>query len=98
MNGTVKASLEVTIDSTVIFVGKLFTLNDDNTESEKPLYAGKSEVIKIQPKGNKVHLVLSREKAEIGFEIELAETHEHTFNDEWKRKRKVRFEVKASLW
>ena len=83
VNGTVKASLEVTIDSTVIFVGKLFTLNDDNTESEKPLYAGKSEVIKIQPKDNKVHLVLSREKAEIGFEIELAETHEHTFNDEW---------------
>ena len=83
ISGTVKASLEVAIDSTVIFVGKLFTLNDDNTESEKPLYAGKSEVIKIQPKGNKVHLVLSREKAEIGFEIELAETHEHTFSREW---------------
>ncbi|MBQ1983294.1 MAG: SUMF1/EgtB/PvdO family nonheme iron enzyme [Spirochaetaceae bacterium] len=81
--GTVKASLEVAIDSTVIFVGKLFTLNENDVESDKPLYAGKSEVFKVQPKDNKVHLVLSREKSEIGFEIELAETHKHTFADSW---------------
>ena len=83
ISGTVKASLEVTIDSTVIFVGKLFTLNENDVESDKPLYAGKSEVFKVQPKDNKVHLVLSRDKAEIGFEIELAETHTHKFADSW---------------
>ena len=83
INGTVKASLELSIASTVIFVGKLFTLNENNIESDKPLYAGKSEVFKVQPKDNKVHLVLSRDKAEIGFEIELQETHEHTFAEEW---------------
>ena len=83
INGTVKASLEVDIASTVIFVGKLFTLNENNIESDKPLYAGKSEVFKVQPKDNKVHLVLSRDKAEIGFEIELQEPHEHTFDEEW---------------
>ena len=70
INGTVKASLEVAIDTTVIFVGKLFTLNENNVESDKPLYAGKSEVFKVQPKDNKVHLVLT-------------ETHEHTFATEW---------------
>lgn len=83
ISGTVKANLEVAIDSTVIFVGKLFTLNENDIESDKPLYAGKSEVFKVQPKDNKVHLVLSRDKAEIGFEIELQETHEHTFKEEW---------------
>ena len=83
INGTVKASLEVDIASTVIFVGKLFTLNENNTESEKPLYAGKSDVYKVLPYNNKVHLVLSRDKAVIGFEIELQETHEHTFDEEW---------------
>ena len=30
ISGTVKASLEVAIDSTVIFVGKLFTLNEND--------------------------------------------------------------------
>ena len=83
ISGTVKASLEVAIDTTVIFVGKLFTLNENDIESDKPLYAGKSEVFKVQPKDNKVHLVLSRDKAEIGFDIELQETHEHTFSSEW---------------
>ena len=83
ISGTVKASLELSIASTVIFVGKLYTLSENNVESEKPLYAGKSEVFKVQPKDNKVHLVLSRDKVEIGFEIELQETHEHTFADSW---------------
>ena len=81
--GTVKSSLEVAIASTVIFVGKLFTLNGNNVESDKPLYAGKSDVYKVLPYNNSVHLVLSRDKAEIGFEIELAETHTHTFAEEW---------------
>ena len=70
ISGTVKANLEVVIASTVIFVGKLFTLNENDTESDKPLYAGKSEVFKVQPKDNKVHLVLTK-------------THEHTFATEW---------------
>ena len=70
INGTVKASLEVSIDTTVIFVGKLFTLNENDIESDKPLYAGKSEVFKVQPKDNKVHLVLTK-------------THTHTFASEW---------------
>lgn len=83
MNGTAKASIEVQIGRTVIFVGKLFTVNKDNNEAEKPIYAGKSEAFKVQPKDNKLHLVLSSEKAEIGFEIELAETHKHIFADNW---------------
>ena len=83
ISGTVKANLELSIASTVIFVGKLFTLNENDVESDKPLYAGKSEVFKVQPKDNKVHLVLSRDKAEIGFDIELQEPHEHIFKDEW---------------
>ena len=83
INGTVKASLELSIASTVIFVGKLFTLNENNIESDKPLYAGKTDVYKVLPYNNNVHLVLSRDKAEIGFDIELQETHEHTFSREW---------------
>ena len=83
INGTVKASLEVDIASTVIFVGKLYTLNGNNIESEKPLYAGKSDVYKVLPYNNKIKLVMSRDKAEIGFDIELQETHEHTFKDKW---------------
>ena len=83
INGTVKASLELSIASTVIFVGKLFTLNENNIESDKPLYAGKTDVYKVLPYNNNVHLVLSRDKSEIGFDIELQETHEHTFSREW---------------
>ena len=67
INGNVKASLDVEIGLNVIFVAKLY-----QGKSEKPLYAGKSEVIKIKATDNKVHLVLTK-----------TEVHEHTFSAEW---------------
>ena len=48
----------------VIFVAKLY-----QGKSEKPLYAGKSEVIKIKATDNKVHLVLTRENADLDIDI-----------------------------
>ena len=58
VNGNVKARLDVTIGLNVIFVAKLY-----QGEAEEPIYAGKSEVIKIKTTNNKVHLVLTRENA-----------------------------------
>ena len=58
INGKVKARLDVEIGLNVIFVAKLY-----QGEAEEPIYAGKSEVIKIKTTNNKVHLVLTRENA-----------------------------------
>ena len=60
VNGNVKARLDVAIGLNVIFVAKLY-----QGEAEEPIYAGKSEVIKIKITNNKVHLVLTRENADI---------------------------------
>ena len=60
VNGNVKARLDVTIGLNVIFVAKLY-----QGEAEEPIYAGKSEVIKIKTTNNKVHLVLTKENADI---------------------------------
>ena len=60
VNGNVKARLDVTIGLNVIFVAKLY-----QGEAEEPIYTGKSEVIKIKTTNNKVHLVLTRENADI---------------------------------
>jgi uncharacterized repeat protein (TIGR02543 family) len=79
ITGNVKVSLEVSIDSTVVLVAKLYTLIDKQ-ESEKPLYAGNSEVFKVLPKDNKVHLVLKKSSADIDVDIELEETFTITFN------------------
>ena len=79
ITGNVKVSLEVTIDSTVVLVAKLHTLIDKQ-ESEKPLYAGNSEVFKVLPKDNKVHLVLKKSSTDIDVGIELEETFTITFN------------------
>ena len=77
--GEVKVSLEVPIDAKVIFVGKLYELIDGKTVSKNPLYVGKSEVIKIKPKDNKVHLVLSKTIADVGLDVDIntAYTVEH---------------------
>ena len=75
INGNVKASLDVEIGLNVIFVAKLY-----QGKSEKPLYAGKSEVIKINATDNKVHLVLTRENADLDIDILI---HDHTFAEEW---------------
>ena len=75
INGNVKASLDVEIGLNVIFVAKLY-----QGKSEKPLYAGKSEVIKIKATNNKVHLVLTRENADLDIDLLV---HEHTFADSW---------------
>ena len=75
INGNVKASLDIEIGLNVIFVAKLY-----QGKSEKPLYAGKSEVIKIKATDNKVHLVLTRENADLDIDILV---HEHTFATEW---------------
>ena len=75
INGNVKASLDVEIGLNVIFVAKLY-----QGKSEKPLYAGKSEVIKIKATDNKVHLVLTRENADLDIDILI---HDHTFATEW---------------
>ena len=76
--GSVQVSLEVPIDAKVIFVGKLYELIDD-TEAKNPLYVGKSEVITVKPKDNKVHLVLSKTIADIGLDVDIntAYTVEH---------------------
>ena len=75
INGNVKASLDIAIGLNVIFVAKLY-----QGKSEKPLYAGKSEVIKIKATDNKVHLVLTRENADLDIDILI---HEHTFAEDW---------------
>ena len=75
INGNVKASLDVAIGLNVIFVAKLY-----QGKYEKPLYAGKSEVIKIKATDNKVHLVLTRENADLDIDILI---HDHTFATEW---------------
>ena len=75
INGNVKARLDVEIGLNVIFVAKLYQI-----EAEKPLYAGKSEVIKIKATDNKVHLVLTRENADLDIDILV---HDHTFATEW---------------
>ena len=75
INGNVKASLDVEIGLNVIFVAKLY-----QGKSEKPLYAGKSEVIKIKATDNKVHLVLTSENTDLDIDILV---HEHTFAEEW---------------
>ena len=75
INGNVKARLDVEIGLNVIFVAKLY-----QGKSEKPLYAGKSEVIKIKATDNKVHLVLTRENADLDIDILV---HDHTFAEDW---------------
>ena len=75
INGNVKASLDVEIGLNVIFVAKLY-----QGKSEKPLYAGKSEVIKIKATDNKVDLVLKRANTDLEIDIEV---HQHTFADSW---------------
>ena len=75
INGNVKARLDVEIGLNVIFVAKLY-----QEKSEKPLYAGKSEVIKIKATDNKVHLVLTRENADLDIDILI---HDHTFAEDW---------------
>ena len=75
INGNVKASLDIAIGLNVIFVAKLY-----QGKSEKPLYAGKSEVIKIKATDNKVHLVLTRENADLDIDILI---HDHTFATDW---------------
>ena len=77
INGNVKASLDIEIGLNVIFVAKLY-----QGKSEKPLYAGKSEVIKIKATDNKVHLVLTRENADLDIDVGIEE-HEHTFSTDW---------------
>ena len=77
-NGQVKSKVDVEIGLSVIFVAKLFKY-----EYQNPLYAGKSDVFTVKATDNKVHLVLSNNKAEIGFDVELDEIHEHTFSIEW---------------
>ncbi len=74
INGNVKASLDIEIGLNVIFVAKLY-----QGKSEKPLYAGKSEVIKIKATDNKVHLVLSKTIADVGLDVDIntAYTVEH---------------------
>ena len=70
INGLVQISLEVPIDAKVIFIAKLYELIDD-TEAKNPLYVGKSEVITVKPKDNKVHLVLTCTNADIDIDIDL---------------------------
>ena len=75
INGNVKASLDVEIGLNVIFVAKLY-----QEKSEKPLYAGKSEVIKIKATDNKVHLVLTSENTDLDIDLLI---HDHTFATDW---------------
>ena len=75
INGNVKASLDIEIGLNVIFVAKLY-----QGKSEKPLYAGKSEVIKIKATDNKVDLVLKRANTDLEIYIEV---HQHTFATDW---------------
>ncbi|MBP3448866.1 MAG: SUMF1/EgtB/PvdO family nonheme iron enzyme [Spirochaetaceae bacterium] len=66
-SGIVKTSLEVPIDSNIIFEAQLFREEDSN-----PLYAGRSEIITIKPQDNKVHLELTKTQTnvDIGITIE----------------------------
>ncbi len=58
-SGIVQTTLEVPIDSSVIFEAKLFTINTETKEeSQDPLYYGKTEVINIKKTDTKVSIVL----------------------------------------
>ena len=74
-NGIVKTRLNLEIGLNVIFVAKLF-----EDENENPLYAGKSEIVKIKQTGNKVNLVLTKVQGDVDFDFSI---HEHTFAKEW---------------
>lgn len=78
--GEVKISFEVPIDTKVIFVGKLYELIDGKTVSKNPLYVGKSEVITVKPKDNKVHLVLSKTIADVGLDVDIEDIFVIQFN------------------
>ena len=75
INGNVKASLDIEIGLNVILVGKLYEVGAEN-----PIYSGNSEVIKIKATDNKVHLVLTRENADLDIDILI---HDHTFATDW---------------
>lgn len=74
-NGIVKTRLNLEIGLNVIFVAKLF-----KDENENPLYAGKSEIVKIKQTDNKVNLVLTKVQGDVDFDFSI---HEHTFAKEW---------------
>lgn len=60
-SGIVQTTLEVPIDSSVIFEAKLFTINTETKEeSQDPLYYGQTEVLNIKETGNKVSIVLEK--------------------------------------
>ena len=71
VSGLVKVTLEVPIDSNVILVAKLHKIIDENTESEKPLYKGKSEIFKVKESDNKIHLVLTKTNSDLDIDISL---------------------------
>ena len=60
-SGIVQTTLEVPIDSSVIFEAKLFTINTETKEeSQDPLYYGQTEVINIKKTDTKVSIVLEK--------------------------------------
>ena len=60
-SGIVQTTLEVPIDSSVIFEAKIFAVNTiTNEEYQDVLYYGKTEVLNIKETGNKVSIVLEK--------------------------------------
>lgn len=77
VNGIVKSTLDVPIGYNVIFMAKIF-LFVDNFIDDKPLYSGSSEILKIKPMGNKIHLNLIKTHTDIDIDINIEETQYFT--------------------
>lgn len=78
-NGIVKTRLNLEIGLNVIFVAKLYEMNN-NKINNVPLCVGNSEIVKIKPTDNKVNLVLTKVQGDVDFDFSI---HEHTFAKEW---------------
>ena len=78
-NGIVKTRLNLEIGLNVIFVAKLYEMNN-NKINNIPLCVGNSEIVKIKPTDNKVNLVLTKVQGDVDFDFSI---HEHTFAKEW---------------
>ena len=63
-SGIVKVSLEVPVDYYIILVANLYKIDNENVDKE-PIYAGKSEIIKVASNENKVHIKLFKIKKDV---------------------------------
>ena len=92
-NGIVKTRLNLEIGLNVIFVAKLYEMNN-NKINNVPLCVGNSEIVKIKPTDNKVNLVLTKVQGDVDFDFSI---HEHTFAKEWSMDKTHHWKM-VNLW